>query len=229
MLRSARSGARLSAALLGVLSLAAPSPAQEPGGITVTGRVTDAQALALPGAAVVVHTNRRWGSSRRRSRIGRGRSTCPTSRPAATCCGWRCWVSRRTRHRCGWGGGRRSSRHPRGGGVLPGGDRLGAHARGGDGVRRRGAGYRAPRDAGPGAVAPQPRRRHLPSPGCHQPRPVRARALRRADRGLRRRDAHVRGGSGAYGLGAESCQPARAAGAARRARPLRADVGVPVR
>ena len=56
MLRSARSGARLPAALLGVLSLSAPGVAQEPGGVTVAGRVTDAQALALPGAAVVVHT-----------------------------------------------------------------------------------------------------------------------------------------------------------------------------
>ena len=50
------SGARLAAVLLGVLFLAAPGAAQAPGGVTVTGTVTDTQALALPGAAVVVHT-----------------------------------------------------------------------------------------------------------------------------------------------------------------------------
>ncbi len=56
MLRSARSGVRLSAVLLGVCSLAAPCAAQAPGGPTVTGTVTDAQALALPGTRVVLST-----------------------------------------------------------------------------------------------------------------------------------------------------------------------------
>ena len=56
MLRSVGSGVRLPAALLGVLSLAAPSAAQAPGGLAVTGTVTDAQAFALPGTAVVLST-----------------------------------------------------------------------------------------------------------------------------------------------------------------------------
>ena len=56
MLRSVGSGVRLPAALLGVLSLAAPSAAQAPGGLAVTGTVTDAQAFPLPGAAVVLST-----------------------------------------------------------------------------------------------------------------------------------------------------------------------------
>ena len=56
MVRSARPGARLTAVLLGVFSLAVPGAAQAPDGVTVTGTVTDAQALALPGTAVVLGT-----------------------------------------------------------------------------------------------------------------------------------------------------------------------------
>ena len=56
MVRSARPGMRLAAVLLGVFSLAVPGAAQAPDGVTVTGTVTDAQALALPGTAVVLGT-----------------------------------------------------------------------------------------------------------------------------------------------------------------------------
>ena len=56
MMRSARPGVRLSAVLLGVFSLAAPGPAQARDGVPVTGTVTDAQALPLPGTAVVLST-----------------------------------------------------------------------------------------------------------------------------------------------------------------------------
>ena len=56
MVRSAHPGVRLAAALLGVVSLAAPGAAQAPDGVTVAGTVTDAQALALPGTAVVLGT-----------------------------------------------------------------------------------------------------------------------------------------------------------------------------
>ena len=42
--------------LLGVVFLAAPGAAQVPDGVTVTGTVTDAQALPLPGTAVVLGT-----------------------------------------------------------------------------------------------------------------------------------------------------------------------------
>ena len=56
MVRSARPGVRLAAALLGVFSLAVPGAAQAPDGLTVAGTVSDAQALALPGAAVVLST-----------------------------------------------------------------------------------------------------------------------------------------------------------------------------
>ncbi len=56
MVRSVRPGVRLAAALLGVVSLAVPGAAQAPDGVTVAGTVTDAQALALPGTAVVLGT-----------------------------------------------------------------------------------------------------------------------------------------------------------------------------
>ena len=56
MARSARPGVRLAVALLGVVSLAVPGAAQARDGVTVTGTVTDAQALALPGTAVVLST-----------------------------------------------------------------------------------------------------------------------------------------------------------------------------
>ena len=219
----------LLAAVFGLVAGFGPAPpaglyAQEAG--SVTGSVTDAQGLALPGAMVVLRTDgRAFVASAVTDRAGRFvLAGIPGGDYvlAASLLGFSTHEEAVT----AGGGGRGRRRHARRRVVRAGGDGQCAHARGdADRAGRAGVEDRKARRPGPGALAPEPRGGDCGAARVDQPRSVGPRAVRGADRRLRGRHPHVRGGSGADGFGPEPRQSARPAVVARGARAVCADLG----